>query len=119
MSPTSYQAAPPRAIDTTRLAALLQPHPHQVPDKCPELGHADAQTAPCVQPRRVRKCSELLKCCRAPESWTPQPLGPPLVAGALRTCAGTYANDRSQLSASRVGVSSTQGQRSTACRSSW
>ena len=24
MSPTSYQAAPPRAIDTTRLAALLQ-----------------------------------------------------------------------------------------------
>ena len=66
MSPTSYQAAPPRAIDTTRLAALLQPHPHQVPDKCPELGHADAQTAPYVQPRRVRKCSELLKCCRCP-----------------------------------------------------
>ena len=25
MSPTSYQAAPPRAIDTTRLAALPQP----------------------------------------------------------------------------------------------
>jgi hypothetical protein len=24
MSPTSYQAAPPRVIDTTRLAALLQ-----------------------------------------------------------------------------------------------
>ena len=30
MSPTSYQAAPPRAIDTTRLASLLQPHPRQV-----------------------------------------------------------------------------------------
>ena len=27
MSPTSYQAAPPRALDTTRLATLLQPHP--------------------------------------------------------------------------------------------
>ena len=46
MSPTSYQAAPPRAIDTTRLATLLQPHSHQVPDKCPEFGRADAQTAP-------------------------------------------------------------------------
>jgi hypothetical protein len=32
MSPTSYQAAP-RLIDTTRLAALLQPHPPQVPDE--------------------------------------------------------------------------------------
>jgi hypothetical protein len=30
MSPTSYQAAPPRAIDITRLAALLQPHRHNL-----------------------------------------------------------------------------------------
>jgi SAM-dependent methyltransferase len=30
MSPTSYQAAPPRVIDTTRLAALLQPPQLQV-----------------------------------------------------------------------------------------
>src|SRR5258705_4303013 len=32
MSPTSYQAAPPRAIDTTRLAVLLQPRSLQEPD---------------------------------------------------------------------------------------
>ena len=32
MSPTSYQAAPPRVIDTTRLAVLVQPQPRQVPD---------------------------------------------------------------------------------------
>src|SRR6266849_1198804 len=111
MSPTSYQAAPPRAIDNTRLAALLQPHSRQVPDKCPEFGHADAQTAPCAQPRRACKCSELLKCYRAQEFWTRQPLAPQLVAAALRTCAGTCANDRSSHSAFRVGVSSTQGQR--------
>ena len=30
MSPTSYQAAPPRVIDTTRLAFLLQPRPRGV-----------------------------------------------------------------------------------------
>src|ERR1700733_11106528 len=76
MSPTSYQAAPPRVIDTTRLAALLQPHPIQVPDKCPEFEHADVQIAPCAQPRRVRKCPEWLKGCRAPEAWTPQSLAP-------------------------------------------
>jgi hypothetical protein len=41
MSPTSYQAAPPRAIDITRLAAPSQPDPRQVPDTCPEYWHAD------------------------------------------------------------------------------
>ena len=38
MSPTSYQAAPPRAIDSTRLAALLQPHPRQAPDSAQNSG---------------------------------------------------------------------------------
>jgi hypothetical protein len=48
MSPTSYQAAPPRIIDTTLLAALLQIAPLQVPDKCPKfqaLWRAVFQTA--------------------------------------------------------------------------
>jgi hypothetical protein len=33
MSPTSYQAAPPREIGTTRLAFLLQPRQQKVLDK--------------------------------------------------------------------------------------
>src|SRR5712692_5063458 len=40
MSPTSYQAAPPRAIDTTRLAPLLQPLARRagaLPDATPQI----------------------------------------------------------------------------------
>src|ERR1700687_5259150 len=113
MSPTSYQAAPPRAIDTTRLAPLLQPHSHQVPDKRPEFAHADAQTAPYVWRRRGYKCSELLKCCRVPESWTQQKLAIPRYRYALRKYAATCVHFRSQLSASRADAFSIQGPRST------
>src|SRR5271156_890267 len=48
MSPTSYQAAPPRVIATTRLPFLLQPHPRQRPPRCPDFRHAHAHSAPCV-----------------------------------------------------------------------
>jgi hypothetical protein len=40
MSPTSYQAAPPRIIDITRLAALLQPLARRagdLPDAMPQM----------------------------------------------------------------------------------
>jgi len=37
MSPTSYQAAPARVIDTPRLAALTQPGWPQVPDEWPRI----------------------------------------------------------------------------------
>src|ERR1700692_3115424 len=53
----------------TRLIALPQPHSLQVPVKCPEFGRVYAQTAPYARSGRERKCSELLKCCRAPIAW--------------------------------------------------
>ena len=64
MSPTSYQAAPPRVIDSTRLAALLQLPQFQVPDKCPifrELWHGAVQIAQSVRPGRERKYLESLR----------------------------------------------------------
>src|SRR5258706_12303126 len=122
MSPTSYQAAPPRVIDTTLLAALLQIPQLQVPDKCPKflaLLHASAQIVPSVRPKHEHRYSEWLICCRVLRAWTRQIPKHLREAGALRTCDGTCADDRPQLSASCEGVSSTEGQRSTVFRSSW
>src|SRR5258708_21653060 len=122
MSPTSYQAAPPRVIDTTLLVALLQILQPQVPDKCPKflaLLHAVSQIAPSARPKPEHRCSEWLKCCRALKAWTPQTRTLPREVVSLRTCAGTCADGRPQLSAFREGAVSTEGQRSTVFRSSW
>src|SRR5579884_3946954 len=120
MSPTSYQAAPPRVIDITRLAALPQLDRRQVPDKCPkfrELWHADAQTALGVRPERGRRYSEWLKCYRVPKAWIPRTRGHPREVVALRTYGGTCADCRPQPSASCGGASSTEDRHSKACRS--
>src|ERR1700721_2388855 len=121
MSPTSYQAAPPRVIDTTPLAALPQLLPLQLSNywaKFPELSPCAVQNAPSVRLERERRCSEWLRCCRVPKALTPQTPKHQREADALRTCAGTCADGRPQLPASCEDVSSTQGQHSTACRSS-
>jgi hypothetical protein len=107
MSPTSYQAAPPRVIDTTRLAVLLQPPPRQVPDSVLNSGTLTLKLLHVLNQGvhvDVQSCSN----AAVPQNLGHHVAGTP-ACSRQRTCAGTCANDSSQLSASRVVVSSTHG----------
>lgn len=93
MSPTSYQAAPPRAKDITRLDAVLQPHPRQVPDKCQNSGTLTLKLLRVFSPY-VRVDVESVDMLPCPRILYITATGTQREAAALRTYAGTCADAR-------------------------